>query len=189
MIEYRKLLIGKKFGKLTVIGFSHIHETGGHVLWECRCECGGFTTARGYSLKSGEKISCGCAERAKGRDNPKFRGFGEISLTKWSQIIKDARIRGIEVNISIEQAWELFLKQNRLCSLSKLPLCFPKFRKDYTANASLDRIDSSKGYNIDNIQWVDKRINIMKQDLPEDEFIMLCKLIVDNNNGRLPQSG
>ena len=49
--------------------------------------------------------------------------------------------------------------------------------------ASLDRIDSNKGYTIDNVQWVHKDINKMKMDLEEDVFIDNCKLIIENKFG------
>jgi len=43
--------------------------------------------------------------------------------------------------------------------------------------ASLDRIDSSKGYESGNIQWVHKQLNNMKQALPENEFFEWIKLV------------
>lgn len=45
--------------------------------------------------------------------------------------------------------------------------------------ASLDRIDSKKDYTIDNVQWVHKDLNYMKQDFTEEEFINYCKLVVN----------
>ena len=50
----------------------------------------------------------------------------------------------------------------------------------------MDRIDPDKGYIPDNIQLVDKRINMMKQSLSQEEFIDLCCKVADhyrNNNG------
>ena len=43
--------------------------------------------------------------------------------------------------------------------------------------ASLDRIDSSRGYDADNIQWVHKDINWMKQDFSQSEFIAYCRRV------------
>lgn len=50
--------------------------------------------------------------------------------------------------------------------------------------ASLDRIDSSRGYEIDNIQWVHKDVNKMKMGLSQNEFIDICKIISKNNRGK-----
>lgn len=43
--------------------------------------------------------------------------------------------------------------------------------------ASLDRIDSSKGYIEGNIQWVHKDINFMKQEMDENSFFCWCGII------------
>lgn len=45
---------------------------------------------------------------------------------------------------------------------------------------SIDRLDSSKGYTIDNIVLTDYRINVMKNDLSVSEFKNLIELIHSN---------
>jgi hypothetical protein len=45
--------------------------------------------------------------------------------------------------------------------------------------ASLDRIDSKLGYNINNIQWVHKDVNTIKWDLSHDKFIEICQIITE----------
>lgn len=58
---YNKLvdLIGKRFGKLTVLS-RYIGTDPTRTMWLCRCDCGNETTAESYSLKTGKKKSCGC---------------------------------------------------------------------------------------------------------------------------------
>ena len=51
----------------------------------------------------------------------------------------------------------------------------------YPYNISIDRIDSSKGYIKGNIQLVCGIVNVMKSDSSEDEFLQLCKKIVEHN--------
>lgn len=59
-------------------------------------------------------------------------------------------------------------------------LIFPKiWAKRIEASASLDRIDSSKGYEQGNVQWVHKDINNMKQSFSQDKFIDWCKKVVN----------
>lgn len=53
-----KDMTGRKFGRLTVLRFSHM--IGKHSYWVCRCECGNSHTTRSDSLKSGAVKSCGC---------------------------------------------------------------------------------------------------------------------------------
>lgn len=48
--------------------------------------------------------------------------------------------------------------------------------------ASLDRIDSSKGYIKGNVQWTTIDANIAKQDMKESDFIELCQKVVNHAN-------
>lgn len=118
---------------------------------------------------------------AKGADSKLWTGCGKISGTVWGRIVRHA-IRGskvLSVDITIEDAWNQFLKQDSKCALTGQPLCFSSTSSTLSqTTASLDRIDSKKGYSKDNIQWVHKDINRMKWDFPEDHFIDLCKLVV-----------
>lgn len=72
--------------------------------------------------------------------------------------------------------WRLFLKQERKCALTDLLLTFEK-QKRGEKTASLDRIDSSKGYVNGNVQWVHKDINWMKNRFSQERFIEMCKLV------------
>jgi len=49
--------------------------------------------------------------------------------------------------------------------------------KQKLRTASLDRIDSTKNYTIDNIQWVHKDVNKMKMDFSQEYFIEMCRLV------------
>ena len=51
-------LIGKKFGKLTVIRFDKIKNHKSY--WLCICSCGNEKSVRRDHLTCGEVISCGC---------------------------------------------------------------------------------------------------------------------------------
>lgn len=100
----------------------------------------------------------------------------------WSTIKTNAKKRNLEFNITIEYAYQLFLKQNGKCALSGIEI---KFRHPYEARniqtTSLDRIDSSKGYVEGNVQWVHKTVNVMKMNLTQEEFLQWCKIIYLNN--------
>ena len=45
--------------------------------------------------------------------------------------------------------------------------------------ASLDRIESSKGYTKGNIQWVHSMVNMCKNKYSQDKFIEMCQAIAD----------
>lgn len=64
-------IIGKKFGKLTVVRKSE-RRSCGHVLWECQCECGNTAYVRKGSLRSGLTLSCGCSKKVKDLTGQRF---------------------------------------------------------------------------------------------------------------------
>ena len=70
------------------------------------------------------------------------------------------------------------IKQNKRCSLTGTEIQFRKGRNKIQT-ASLDRIDSTKPYTKQNIQWVHKDINRMKGSLSEENFFNYCKKIVE----------
>lgn len=54
---------GKRFGRLTVIGFAGIESR--QTMWLCRCDCGKTAIKRRSNLQSGNTKSCGCRERMR----------------------------------------------------------------------------------------------------------------------------
>ena len=101
-----------------------------------------------------------------------------ISHRTWNSLMGGAARRQLEVSISKNDIWELFLKQNNKCALSNRELTFHKDSDIITA--SVDRIDSNKGYSIDNIQIVHKEINRSKQNMTAFDFFMMCKDVCNN---------
>jgi hypothetical protein len=93
------------------------------------------------------------------------------------------RPKEISVNITIEDIHDLYKKQNGLCALSGLKMTHTVIANRIDKhiinnyNISIDRINSDLGYTKNNIQLVCAIINIMKNDLPNDNFIELCSVI------------
>jgi len=81
------------------------------------------------------------------------------------------------------ELWEL---QQGRCALSGRPLHlrFEKYGSHPDA-ASLDRIDSEKGYVRGNVQWVHADVNQMKFCFDQSYFIELCSLVASHMNGHL----
>ena len=74
--------------------------------------------------------------------------------------------------------WEQAMAQGVKCALTDTPLVFAELQRNREdGNASLDRIESSRGYVRGNIQWVLKDINVAKSDMSQDQFVAMCKLV------------
>lgn len=173
-------LLGFRFGKLFVESLSE-QKKYGEASWNCLCDCGKTIVVQASFLtrKSFPRRSCGCTSLR----HP-WRGYEEIPLCFFNRIKSGAEERNFEFDITIEDMWQIFVDQDRKCALTGLILTFPPVGKIRNADlfiASLDRIDSNKGYIKGNIQWVHKDINLMKLDHSQDEFIKMCRLVANHN--------
>lgn len=168
-------LLNQKIGKWTVIEHLGTNKSKDR-LWLCKCECGLIKPVTAMSLIQGTSKQCiKCGQKPR----PYKEELGEPF---WKRIIKGAVKRNLSFNITKEQALQVFIKQNRKCALTGLDISLPKFDtdiRDGNVTASLDRIDGKKGYAIDNIQWVHKDVNRMKNIFSESYFKEICRLVTN----------
>ena len=93
---------------------------------------------------------------------------------------RSAQSRNIDFKLTIKEIWNLFIKQNRQCAISGVKLQFSqtkKLTKQGLNTASLDRINNNKSYNINNVWWTHKYVNLMKRNFDLKYFLYLCSLI------------
>ncbi len=154
------------------------------VLWEIHCRCGTRLTmeAAVFTKKprrnTGIPKSCGCDQ--KQNRSHLYKGVGDLSSTRWLNIKRSAAAKGLPFEVTIEYAWALPLKHGWCCALSGVDLKMsPRDMLKENTTASLDRIDSTKGYVAGNVQWVHKVVNDLKSNMPEAEFILWCQLIAN----------
>ena len=167
-------LTGKRFGKLLVLGRSE-NSRNGHSRWNVRCDCGVEKTVLGTHLIQKNTSGCGsCHLNEKSRN---FQGVGDLPKTYYSSLKRGADggkgRKPISFNITMDDMWEKFEEQKGTCALSGLPIDFR------SKTASCDRIDSSIGYEKDNIQWLHKDVNMMKRHYTEQYFRNLCRLVTE----------
>lgn len=108
----------------------------------------------------------------------RYKGYKDLSGRYWSALKYNAKKRGIPFckDFTIKDAWDIFEKQNKKCALSKVDIHLYPAKKDLNT-ASLDRIDSSIGYCINNVQWLHKDINTLKNTMSNSEVRKICKNI------------
>jgi len=141
----------------------------------CTRSCVGKTNIKNFGDKSFNISNCN-----------KIKRYGDwYTLFKYHYrtIASRCRSKDIELDITIDDLknqWEL---QNGICEFTGVKLIlssYSKISKDPIYTASLDRIDSSKGYVKNNIRWVSRAINWMKNNMTDDQAWELCHLISEN---------
>lgn len=168
----------QKIGKLLPIQCA---GRGSHnrYKWLFLCDCGKEKEYYILDVLRKDKrgaTSCGCTQQKIGSNNCSWTGYEEIPGSFFSRFKRGAKNRNLIFDLSIKEVWDLFIKQNRKCALTGVCLTFGSHIYG-SITASLDRIDSSKGYTIDNVQWVHKDVNIMKMDATQEEFIIMANQI------------
>ena len=102
---------------------------------------------------------------------------------EFSYYLHNCKKRFKECTITLEDIHNQWKKQNGVCPYSGIKLeliTYTKNKHNIIFNASLDRIDSSKGYVPDNIQFVSTAINYMKNTMSDSDTKFLCKRISEN---------
>lgn len=178
--------IGEKINNWEVISDKCYRKYGRYYI-NVRCTCG---SSKEFFIPKNSKIF----EKYKGCDKCsrgiRYTGIGSLSGDFWSLIKHGAKCREITFTLTIEEAWNKYIEQEGKCNLTGISIFFePDYicsksrnnRDEHIRTASLDRIDSSLGYTIDNIQWIHKDVNIMKNKFSESYFKQICKLVCQNN--------
>lgn len=161
-------LVGKLFGRLTVVSYSRrqTYTTSKQVVhyWKCSCICGTEVEANGNSLKSGTRKSCGCLrrEQANINRNKNPRNNKGLSKTKeyklWDSAKQRSRKYGRELDIGVDD-----IHIPEFCPVLGFRLNRNSEKLGFDS-PTLDRIDNTKGYIKGNVAVISQRANSLKQD-------------------------
>jgi len=174
-----KFSLNQLWGKWLVIDDKIIVEREAKVL--CRCTQCNLTEryVPALQLIKGITKKCSvCGFSNKMENNLVWKGYKEIPYGWFSKYFERSNKKRTG-NITIEDIYEIWIKQDKKCALSGVEIDFVKREKGISA--SIDRIDSKKEYLIDNVQLVHKDINLMKNSFNVEYFINMCKLVSKMN--------
>jgi hypothetical protein len=167
--------IGKKFNKITILSFSH--KKGGHIVYNCICECGNEKQFILYNLLKTVKptTSCGCSYKLK-------TGEAHFNLI-FNSYVNNANKRNLEFNLSKEQVKEIIEKNCYYCGqapkIKTGDVTFLKYsrKNGYFISNSIDRYDNNKGYLYENCVPCCPMCNTMKLNYNVNDFLEKINLI------------
>lgn len=149
-------LTGQVFGKLTALRPTD-ERRGSSVVWECACECGNTTLVASTCLVKGDTTSCGCDSHRLKQDLLTAKQAVTTSAARHFWCVRNrATARGYEFGITLEEFTTL---RDRPCALC-----------GFEGPNSIDRVDSEKGYTLDNVQPLCRVCQTIKSAFP-NEFI------------------
>lgn len=90
-------------------------------------------------------------------------------------------------DVTVDALLETLKKQKGLCALSGIPMTHGKTVMETAI--SIDRIDSSIGYRMSNIQLVCHRVNVMKMDMDDNSLWWWAKNLVMHDERREDSAG
>lgn len=158
-------LVGLKFGRFTVVSFSH-KDKNHAILWLCRCDCGAERVVFAGNLRRGNSKSCGCHLKEVVGDQFRTHGMSNTLIYKrWAKAKsrcenpKNPRFehyggRGIKVC----ERWQTF--EN----------FYEDMAPTYEEGLSLERNDVDKDYEPGNCSWIprlDQAKNKQKKTIVE----------------------
>lgn len=145
--------IGEIYGRLTI---DSVYREGKRSYAKCSCLCGNKLTTRIDALQSGATISCGCYSKEQTSLLNKSHGmWNSYTYQSW------ADMKGRCLNPT--HTAYLDYKDVQICDQW---LTFEGFYKDLgdrPEGTTLDRIDGSKGYSLDNCRWANGSIQAKNQ--------------------------
>ncbi len=97
---------------------------------------------------------------------------------RWLQARARSKRKDLDFSITEDDITALYEAQDGLCAYTKLPMSL-----DFNTgahSASVDRIDSDKGYTLDNIVLCCAIVNTMKNDMSVPEFKTIIQCLYEN---------
>lgn len=153
-IMKRKDIIGLKFGRLTVISYSHTNSDN-KACYNCVCDCGNEKIASGKSMRFGKTMSCGCLKNELDRTRNLKHGYCVGKKTPEYYIWRSI----------IERCENKNNKSYKFYGAKGITIC-DEWRRNFSTfindmgpkpnGFSIERLDCKSGYSKENCIWADK---------------------------------
>lgn len=166
---------GQTFGRWTALSQIESNKHG-QAMWLCRCVCGTERPVIGAVLRRGSSLSCGCLQKEKasetGKQNllPNNQASKNLMLADYQRRSKE---RGRYWGLSRDQFEELIQSSCFYCGAQpdEFTPRFMALGRKYQGFNGIDRLDSNRGYETDNVVPCCSVCNYMKGAMPVQDFL------------------
>lgn len=172
------------------------------VLNCATCKISFFKEEREHrrQIKNGRvKFFCSqsCSTKMSNKENPRKGNIKNIipnnlrdEFTPFRHFIIKSKnrdkLKNRETKLTVELLKILWEKQNGICPITSWKLILPESSKGFKtylpSNASIDRLDNSLGYTIDNVRFVAVIANLARNLFTDEQLINFCKAVATNKS-------
>ncbi len=142
-----------------------------HPQVRFRCACGKERTARATKVRLGIISLCAnCAKSAaakRGADKRRLPEKERVLRDRWSMYKCNAKAKGVEMRLSFQEFESLFSSPCDYCGGD---------------GGGIDRIDSSRGYVLDNVAPCCSKCNYAKRDMSRADFLSWVQSVHDHQS-------
>lgn len=163
----KRIAPGELFGRLTVLKF-HSMARGRDADYLCRCACGAEKVVRGYRLRSGHTVSCGCYSTELKR----LKQPGDAERNRvFRTYVANAKKRGLAFTLTRDESYDLFASSCFYCGAPPSNTSRSTGTWGSFTYSGIDRVDSTEGYIQGNVRPCCKACNIAKHNYSVDAFL------------------